>query len=220
MVTPGVAGGLVMLIANSLGLKFNFGNNMPFLVLALSFLVGAIVFNDKTVNVGTRAILYIINSLIIFSIAAGSNKIGEDITTTPTEEVQPIIKPIGQLEKKESIFLFSQLEDSTAIKKKILVDQVSTTSIAIQAIQNSLVRNNGKYNQPQKKLQQLNGINESLLSVHGQLKKETNYSNENVNLYKTSLLEIQHNIGVLQKAMLLEEKSTRRQNRFFKSWTN
>jgi hypothetical protein len=50
------------------------------IALVLSFLVGSLVFGDQTTRVPQRVVLYIINSLIIFSIAVGANTAGTAAT--------------------------------------------------------------------------------------------------------------------------------------------
>lgn len=71
MLTPGIAGGLVMLITTALQSQFS----MPaaWVALALSFLVGTLVLRDKSTAIWQKAVLYLLNSLIIFSMATGAN---------------------------------------------------------------------------------------------------------------------------------------------------
>jgi hypothetical protein len=74
MVTPGVAGGIVMLITNSLINQFDLSG--PKVALGLSFLVGTLVFLAKTVPFWQRVIYYMLNSLIIFAMATGTAFVG------------------------------------------------------------------------------------------------------------------------------------------------
>ena len=78
MLTPGVAGLIAMLITNSLHTQF--GMPSRWIALALSFVIGALVFADAATKLLPRVVLYIINSLIIFSIAVGSNVAGAATT--------------------------------------------------------------------------------------------------------------------------------------------
>jgi len=81
MLTPGVAGLITMLITNALHSQF--GLAAKWVALALSFLIGLLVFTDIATRLLTRIVLYAINSLIIFSIAVGANTTGA--TTTRPE---------------------------------------------------------------------------------------------------------------------------------------
>jgi hypothetical protein len=87
MLTPGVAGAMVMLIANSLGQQFD----MPlrWTAIALAFVMGTIVFADKTAPAWQRAVLYLLNSLLIFSIAVGSNTVGKSVTADDEQGLRP-----------------------------------------------------------------------------------------------------------------------------------
>lgn len=78
MSTPGVAGALMMLIANTLCINFP---EFPFryVALILSFLIGAIVFTASTMKVWERGIYWIVNSLIIFSMGVGSTNIAANV---------------------------------------------------------------------------------------------------------------------------------------------
>ncbi len=82
MITPGVAGGIVMLITNSLIGQFDLSG--PKVALGLSFLVGTLVFLAKTVPPWQRVIYYVLNSLIIFATATGTAFVGNKAETRMT----------------------------------------------------------------------------------------------------------------------------------------
>src|SRR6516162_1213583 len=80
MVTPGALGALAMLATNTL--VGNFPNmNAPIIALILSFLLGfaALV---KSTSIFEKILYYLLNSIIIFSVAAGANKLGQQIQQT------------------------------------------------------------------------------------------------------------------------------------------
>lgn len=85
MITPGVAGGLTMLITNALGSQFDLPGSWT--SLTLSFLFGLLVFGATTIPVIQRVLFYVINSLIIFSVAVGTNGAGRDIRKSDTPSV-------------------------------------------------------------------------------------------------------------------------------------
>jgi hypothetical protein len=74
MITPGAAGAFTMVITNTLCQQFT---QLPlnFTGLAVSFVFGAIVFGYGA-SLPSRVLYYLINSLIIFVVANGSNAIG------------------------------------------------------------------------------------------------------------------------------------------------
>ena len=74
MFTPGVAGALCLLLATSLAGQFGLPANWT--TLAFSFLLGLVVFGDKRVQVLQRVVLYVVNSMIIFTVAVGANTTG------------------------------------------------------------------------------------------------------------------------------------------------
>lgn len=78
MITPGAAGTLTMGIANALAGLFGQGQ-VGFLMLGLSFLVGLLVFGGPKMPRYKQAAFYIINSLIIFCVAAGVTATGSGI---------------------------------------------------------------------------------------------------------------------------------------------
>jgi hypothetical protein len=78
MLTPGVAGLIAMLITNAL--QTQFGIPGKWVALVLSFLIGSLVFADTATRLLQRIVLYVINSLIIFSIAVGANTGGAAVT--------------------------------------------------------------------------------------------------------------------------------------------
>ena len=74
MMTPGVAGAITMTVSNTMWMQF--GLQQRWCALALSFAFGALVFAATRIPFWQRAVYYVLNSLIIFSAAAGGNYIG------------------------------------------------------------------------------------------------------------------------------------------------
>jgi hypothetical protein len=73
MLTPGAAGALTMMITNALAL--NFDTHRALTGLLLSFLFGAVVFVAAR-SIWQKGLFYVINSLIIFCVALGTNAVG------------------------------------------------------------------------------------------------------------------------------------------------
>jgi len=85
MLTPGIAGGVTMLIANALWVAFSLPPRWTSLVL--SFVVGLLVFVAKGgVPAWQRALYYVVNSLIIFSVSIGTNYAGVGLTHPPVQQ--------------------------------------------------------------------------------------------------------------------------------------
>ena len=82
MITPGAAGAFTMVITNTLCQQFG---QLPlnYTGLAVSFMFGAVVFGYGA-SLLTRAVYFLINSLIIFVVANGSNAIGVRISEPRT----------------------------------------------------------------------------------------------------------------------------------------
>ncbi len=80
MMTPGVAGAITMTISNTMWVQF--GVQQRWSALVLSFAFGALVFTATRLKIWQRSIYYVLNSLIIFSAAAGSNYIGYQVSET------------------------------------------------------------------------------------------------------------------------------------------
>jgi hypothetical protein len=78
--TPGVAGAITMTISNTMWVQF--GLQQRWSALVLSFAFGALVFAATRIPVWQRAMYYVLNSLIIFSAAAGGNYIGNQALET------------------------------------------------------------------------------------------------------------------------------------------
>ena len=77
MLTPGLAGGMTMGITNSLAGQFALLPPGPAYVgLGLSFLFGLLVWVNQDVSRLKRFVLYVLNSLVIFVVAVGSNTMG------------------------------------------------------------------------------------------------------------------------------------------------
>ena len=78
MITPGVAGGLAMLLSNTLCFTFP-EIGFRYVVLTLSFLLGFVAVVALQAHIGERALYWVVNSLIIFSMGVGTSNIGASI---------------------------------------------------------------------------------------------------------------------------------------------
>jgi hypothetical protein len=78
MVTPGVAGAMVMLIANAIVSQFP---EAPFrwVITTLSFLVGTVVFYAVAMPIVQRFAFWAVNSLIIFSVGIGTSTVAANV---------------------------------------------------------------------------------------------------------------------------------------------
>ena len=94
MLTPGIAGGVTMRIANALWVAFSLPPRWTSLVL--SFVLGLLVFVAKGggVPLWQRAVYYLLNSLIIFSVSIGTNYAGVGVTRPPAQQ-NKVAAPAG-----------------------------------------------------------------------------------------------------------------------------
>ncbi len=84
MLTPGIAGSLTMMITNALAQ--NFGAPRAWAGIGLSFVFGLLVLVSSK-SLVQRAVFYVLNSLVIFCVAAGASGIG---ASTHVEALLPI----------------------------------------------------------------------------------------------------------------------------------
>jgi hypothetical protein len=86
MLTPGAAGALVMVLANSLHGAFP-ELEAKHIAITLSFLIGGIVFVDVGAGIGKRICFYVLNSLIIFAMSSGATHIGANIAIPENPQI-------------------------------------------------------------------------------------------------------------------------------------
>jgi len=91
MITPGVAGTIVMLVTNALSGSFSLPGR--WVALVLSFVCGLIVFGDKKLSLPPRIAFYVLNSLIVFATAVGTNGIGAAASSEPAPAVASAATP-------------------------------------------------------------------------------------------------------------------------------
>jgi hypothetical protein len=78
MITPGVAGALVLVISNTAFTQFGIPSKWSSLIL--SFLLGTLVFAGTVGALWQKGVLYLLNSAIIFSVAVGTNQVGTGLS--------------------------------------------------------------------------------------------------------------------------------------------
>ena len=74
MLAPGVAGATTTTITGTMASVFGFPGS--YTALIVSFVLGMLVFSDKSVPLLQRMVLYLVNSMIIFTVAVGLNTAG------------------------------------------------------------------------------------------------------------------------------------------------
>ncbi len=101
MLTPGILGGVIMFITNSVCCQFTIPPR--WVGLFLSFLFGLLVLKAETLSRWQRAVYYVLNSLVIFSMAFGTAKIGVELDRKPVStqaenSIQEMYRPtLGSL---------------------------------------------------------------------------------------------------------------------------
>jgi hypothetical protein len=118
MLTPGVAGSLTMMITNALTL--NFAMPRAWVGLGLSFIFGLLVLVTAR-NLLQKAVFYVLNSLVIFCVAAGANGIG----TGASQRVSLSL----------TMTAFAQDISSDAAQKQRTLEYCSNLSSAVEAAQ-------------------------------------------------------------------------------------
>lgn len=218
MATPGFAGGLVVLLANSLIGAFAIQEYRSFCVLGLSFLVGAVVFADMQVRPGIRFVFYVINSLIVFAVAMGANSVANRAENAAEPNINSVIRPIAEMDEFSPFRLAQNIPiDSNQVRSRALRDQVKTISNSILLVQEDLIRNQKKYVNPDKKLDSLVLINNDLIAIHRQLENTNAFSNSSFITIQMQMQHVQKRVQNLHKNMLVE-KTQRPREGFFKEW--
>jgi hypothetical protein len=85
MLTPGVAGSLTVLITGTLASQFGLPGNWTALIL--SFVLGLMVWANTKLPRVQRVVFYLLNSLVIFSVANGINEAGVAATNSSESRV-------------------------------------------------------------------------------------------------------------------------------------
>jgi hypothetical protein len=80
MLTPGAAGATTTLITGTLVSQFGLPGNWT--GLAVSCLIGLVVWADTSLSIVQRLFSYVINSMLIFAVAIGLNEAGR-VATQP-----------------------------------------------------------------------------------------------------------------------------------------
>jgi hypothetical protein len=92
MLTPGIAGAITMLITNTLHQQFELPQR--WVALGLSLLLGTLVFGDRQTKLWQRGVFYLLNVLIIFSMAVGANAGAKAVTPPqPTDPMERTADP-------------------------------------------------------------------------------------------------------------------------------
>lgn len=86
MLTPGIAGATAMMITSSLVAAFRLPGS--YVALGISLLLGLVAMSDDSIRVPQRIIFYVLNSLVIFSMAFGLNAAG-------VEAFSPAHRPVA-----------------------------------------------------------------------------------------------------------------------------
>jgi len=83
MLTPGMAGLTTTMITGTLASVFGVRGDIT--GLAVSFFLGLLVWYDTKVAWNKRLLLYIVNSIVIFTVATGINQAGVAATRDPEQ---------------------------------------------------------------------------------------------------------------------------------------
>jgi uncharacterized protein YlxW (UPF0749 family) len=119
MLTPGVAGGFVMVIGQALAHTLPF-LSLPITLMALSFIVGALLLVGTNVRLWKRMIYYILNSLFIFAMAVGVSATASTKDETPQQRKQRIELEASLTDAQEQL---NKLKDSEAQLRDQLAKQ-------------------------------------------------------------------------------------------------
>ncbi len=74
MITPGIAGATTTMITGTLAAQFGLPGN--YTALVVSFILGLMVLQDNSIVIYQRLMFYVVNSIVIFTMAMGINAAG------------------------------------------------------------------------------------------------------------------------------------------------
>jgi len=121
MITPGIAGGITMMITNALAANFSLPPN--YTGLTISFLCGLIVFAGTATVLWLRVVLYLLNSLLIFSMALGVNQTATNVVKT--SEKTKVAQSLAD-RRDVNVAYFSNWLDGTVHKRDSLLATVKS----------------------------------------------------------------------------------------------
>lgn len=93
MLTPGVAGSIVMVIANTLWVEFMLPQKWT--ALTLSFILIVPILIKFSASVFENAIYFIFNGLIVFALAVNTNYAGRTIQNFATKDNAPMVTQLS-----------------------------------------------------------------------------------------------------------------------------
>ena len=99
MIAPGVAGSATTMITGTLVTTFGFPGAVT--ALDVSFVFGLMVLADKTLTISYKLLFYVINSMIIFSVAVGLNQSGMAIIERD-KPVSTMERSLASADEKQS----------------------------------------------------------------------------------------------------------------------
>lgn len=133
MLTPGLAGSMTMVITNALVTQF--GASPAYTALIISALFGIVVFAATAAALWLRGVLYVLNSLLIFSVALGANQLGVNAAASSDAPAAP--DPVaGPAPPARPVYFANWLDGTTSKRQELLgsLDRVEDRQ-AIQVLQ-------------------------------------------------------------------------------------
>lgn len=123
MLTPGIAGSMTMAITNTLAAQFALPPNYMGMVISCMFALVVYFFSAKQHHWYERFVYFVLNSLIIFSVALGTNQTG--VTVRKSAEFRPVsVPPMTAMIHLKAPF-FSNWLDGTVVKRKELISEIA-----------------------------------------------------------------------------------------------
>lgn len=128
MLTPGIAGSITMMIANTLWV--NFGLDPKLTALTICLLLGLLVLAELKVALWQKPIYYIINVLVIFSVSVGANVVGVSTDTIRIASQSTVVTEEQNIDSTSlsnvgNFFINSAAADEKTIKKIPLTTEKS-----------------------------------------------------------------------------------------------
>ena len=217
MTTPGLAGGVAMLITNTL--NYQFGAVQNYTCLILSFLLGTLVFAATERSRVKKWVLYLINSLIIFSMAMGTNAVGVKISNTDVAQnmgssLNGIFSIVSTAYAEEGEWKLIRIRDLSEDSK--LVDELKDLYLEAFKLDDSIKKVMSKSKKPsESQYAKYSELTEKKNGIEARIEElKIEYRNKYDNA-ESALTGVEFQARALYEN---EKKTSNEEKKFFKSW--
>lgn len=199
MMTPGIAGGIVTLISNTLW--FHFELPAKWVALFLSVLIGVLIIRELVEKIPLKLLYLILNSLIIFSVSMGANTAGKNIEKNSKDKMSGMIKLVvsNAYAGAEESECDSYIDEIVELKEKNKRTVSMLENFQAAYSEKSIENNSHKL----------------VATENNYLKSELHETINKLNIAEKNIITLQDNILISNQAYV---KSSSESRSFFHEW--